>query len=227
MHNRRFIFANPKVRSATALLLLVGICASALPIPLGRIVRQIKEISVPFPCQHCACGCKNAEQCWTNCCCYTPAQKAQWAKENKVTPPAYAVLKDDESLADSCETKENGTKSCCSKNSAAPRKSAQSNQIDKRPACPNCARADNACEEESCDGEKQDPEAESVMVLSIMAYKCSGQATVFSLLPWAIIETQPNTARCWELLGRQSPNESLSPIRVFLFPDVPPPRPLG
>jgi len=91
MHFRRFSFANPRTRGAVALLALVAICASVVPIPLGVIYRETKDLSQPFPCQHCACGCKNAEQCWTNCCCYSPAEKLDWAMKNRVTPPSYAV----------------------------------------------------------------------------------------------------------------------------------------
>jgi hypothetical protein len=260
MHNRRFNFANPTLRSATAFLVLVGICASALPIPLGRIVRQVKDLSQPFPCQHCACGCKNAEECWTHCCCFTPTQRAAWAKENGVTPPAYAVLSDGAELADSGQSAHgNSAKSCCSKKLTmkAPLRSMEPTQTPKKSTCPHCdARsgckhqdcksvekctmeecleesfASNQCSEKPCsddaDLSAEDAEpTETVLVLSIMAYKCSGQATVFSLLPWAIIETQPHMSRCWELVGRRTPDEAFSPIRVFLFPDVPPPRAVG
>jgi hypothetical protein len=260
MHNRRFNFANPTLRSATAFLVLVGICASALPIPLGRIVRQTKDLSQPFPCQHCACGCKNAEECWTNCCCFTPAQRADWARENGVTPPVYAVLTDEGELADSGRSAlGNSAQSCCSKRLTlkTPQTSMEAKQTLKKSTCPNCA-ARNGCEhqdyksvdkyasetwpEKSCasnnctekplsdeadQGAADADPTETVLVLSIMAYQCSGQATVFSLLPWAIIETQPNTSRSWELLGRRTPEESFSPLRVFLFPDVPPPRAVG
>jgi hypothetical protein len=227
MFNRRYSFANPTVRSATALLVLVGICASALPIPLGRIVRQANDSSQPFPCQHCACGCKSAEQCWTSCCCYTPAQKAKWAKENGVTPPAYAALEDERSLADDrTPGAEPCTKSCCSKK-GTDKQPPKSKQLV---TCSNCSSTSKACEKcsqpDASDAE-DDPESEAVIVLSIMAYKCSGQATVFSLLPWAIIEPQPNVARCWELLGRHEPDQAVIPIRVYLFPDVPPPRAVG
>jgi hypothetical protein len=195
MHTRRFIFANPKVRSATALLVLVGICASILPIPLGRVLPDSKDLSQPFPCQHCACGCKSAEQCWKNCCCFSPTEKAAWAKKNGVTPPSYAVLKDENRLAENGKaSNKECSKGCCSKKGI----------VSKEPAS-----------------------TEAVMVLSIMAYQCSGQSSVFCLLPWAIIETQPDMAQRWELDSRQLPDESLNPIRVFSIPDVPPPRTLG
>ncbi len=51
-----------------------------------------KHGSHPFPCQDHDCGCSSAEECWTNCCCFSPAQHLAWAKEHGVEPPAYTVL---------------------------------------------------------------------------------------------------------------------------------------
>lgn len=50
----------------------------------------------PFPCQDHDCGCVSAEQCWTNCCCFSREQHVVWAKEHNVQPPAYALLSDPE-----------------------------------------------------------------------------------------------------------------------------------
>jgi hypothetical protein len=49
-----------------------------------------KANSEPFPCQHHACGCQTAEQCWRHCCCFTPEQRWAWAREHQVQPPSYA-----------------------------------------------------------------------------------------------------------------------------------------
>jgi hypothetical protein len=51
-----------------------------------------KHGSHPFPCQEHDCGCTSAEECWTQCCCFTPEQHLAWAKEHAVEPPTYAVL---------------------------------------------------------------------------------------------------------------------------------------
>jgi hypothetical protein len=51
-----------------------------------------KQGTVPFPCQGHDCGCASAEQCWTNCCCFSPEQHLRWAKEHNFVPPAYANL---------------------------------------------------------------------------------------------------------------------------------------
>lgn len=42
-----------------------------------------------FPCENCPCGCATAEHCWRNCCCFTPEQRLQWARQNGVPVPAF------------------------------------------------------------------------------------------------------------------------------------------
>jgi hypothetical protein len=75
-------------------LLVAALVISHLPFPIPDV--RLPSISeVAFPCQSRPCGCKTARQCWTTCCCFTPAQRLQWAKENGVTPPSFAVLPDD------------------------------------------------------------------------------------------------------------------------------------
>jgi len=68
-----------------------------------------KDLSQPFPCMHRHCGCRNAEQCWRGCCCFTNQQKLTWAKTNKVTPPEYVVA------AARAEAGQEAKSSCCSK----------------------------------------------------------------------------------------------------------------
>jgi hypothetical protein len=51
---------------------------------------NVKNHSIPFPCQDHACGCQSAEQCWQHCCCFTAAERWAWAKAHHVEPPAYA-----------------------------------------------------------------------------------------------------------------------------------------
>jgi hypothetical protein len=41
-----------------------------------------------FPCESHACGCTNPHDCWTSCCCHSPAERLAWAYRNHVTPPA-------------------------------------------------------------------------------------------------------------------------------------------
>lgn len=42
-----------------------------------------------FPCEDCGCGCASAHECWTNCCCHTPIERARWALTNGVLVPSW------------------------------------------------------------------------------------------------------------------------------------------
>jgi hypothetical protein len=64
------------------LIALVG-----LPLP----VASAKDLSSPFPCQHRACGCMSAADCWKSCCCFSAAERVGWAREHGVEPPAALV----------------------------------------------------------------------------------------------------------------------------------------
>jgi len=70
-----------------------------------------KDLSKPFPCMHRQCGCRNAEQCWRGCCCFSARDKVAWAKRNNVQPPEFVVA--------AAENEPAGTKSsCCSSKGA-------------------------------------------------------------------------------------------------------------
>lgn len=89
------------LRRATIWLATIGyaLVASGLPLPLGvdhgprsAVAEKRlsgKDRSQPFPCMDKPCGCATAEQCFSNCCCNTPAELLAWAKANRV---AVAVL---------------------------------------------------------------------------------------------------------------------------------------
>ena len=63
-----------------------------------------------FPCDGHACGCQSAADCWTGCCCLSPAQRLEWAESNGVEPPAF-LLK----LVRGEATKQKVKRACCSK----------------------------------------------------------------------------------------------------------------
>jgi len=93
-----------RLERATRWLALAGyaLVASGLPLPLGLLappdaaVADVqlagKDRSRPFPCMDKPCGCATAEQCFTNCCCHTPAERLAWAKAHAVEPAVLAAL---------------------------------------------------------------------------------------------------------------------------------------
>lgn len=77
----------PSVRNAICSLLLLAIGSLFVPLPQFRKVE--KDQTQAFPCQDRACGCRTAEDCWTNCCCFSDKEKLAWAAENGVQPPEW------------------------------------------------------------------------------------------------------------------------------------------
>ncbi|MDA1038779.1 MAG: hypothetical protein O3A37_00615 [Planctomycetota bacterium] len=116
-----------------AWLSLVGyaLVASGLPLPLGAVAPgsaspaaekrlAVKDRSAPFPCMDKPCGCVTAEQCFTNCCCNTPAETLAWAQAHQVDPAVIVALQrraaapaEKTTVASSCCSVKKQT-SCCS-----------------------------------------------------------------------------------------------------------------
>jgi len=111
MFTRPFTSTATRARRLITGLALLAYVASIVgyPLPLPAAVRQ--DASVPFPCQGHACGCRSAAQCLDNCCCYTPAQRLAWARNNAVTlPPATMAALEEKAAA---ETSDRAGGSCC------------------------------------------------------------------------------------------------------------------
>jgi hypothetical protein len=73
-------------RAAVARMLFGAVMTLALLMAgHGRVPNFSHE---RFPCESCGCGCASALACWTNCCCYTPAERMAWAAAHGVEPPA-------------------------------------------------------------------------------------------------------------------------------------------
>jgi hypothetical protein len=116
--------------------------ASGLPLPLAGqapvagspAAKRLagKDRSLPFPCMDKPCGCATAEQCFTSCCCHTPAETLAWAKANRVDPGMLAAL---ERRAGAGSRPAPKSRSCCAVTAA-------------RPAC--CSTG-NASEPATCD----------------------------------------------------------------------------
>lgn len=99
------MFSGSRPRSITIWLSLAGyvLVASGIPLPMGagadaregsRAAVRIaaKDRSRTFPCMNKPCGCANARQCFTKCCCNTPAETLVWARANGVDAGTRAAL---------------------------------------------------------------------------------------------------------------------------------------
>ncbi len=111
-------------RLCAGLALLAYLAASiGFPVPAASLTKSSGQA---FPCQHHHCGCQNAEQCWSSCCCYSPEEHLTWAKENDVTPPPP---KESPPAA--------GWQTTRQRDRAEEKK-------PHKPACPSCAETDRA-----------------------------------------------------------------------------------
>ena len=114
------------LRRITTWLAILGytLVASGLPLPFGMIppaapdspaAKRLagKDRSRSFPCMDKPCGCATAEQCFTSCCCNTPAETLAWAKARRVEPAVLAAL--EQRVASGSQLAAKATKlSCCS-----------------------------------------------------------------------------------------------------------------
>lgn len=83
---RRFFRRQLTVRGsagrAVALFVYATTCVGA---PVG--VSPGKDGSIPFPCQTRNCSCRNAEQCFRSCRCFSAEARSVWFAERNISFP--------------------------------------------------------------------------------------------------------------------------------------------
>jgi hypothetical protein len=179
-------------------LVLVVYCAGTLGFPLP--VRVAKGRSQSFPCQDHACGCRNAEECWQHCCCFSNEERWAWARDHDVSPPDYA----------------------------APEKGWRSVRLrdqDTKPDCPNCqARSHSTAQETQSAPTSRPSDTVLTWQLGSVNLRCQGIVSEWlqtgGVLPppapvsWQFLEI------CTSWLADFSPNATV----LLLSPPEPPPR---
>jgi|688.fasta_scaffold24754_2 hypothetical protein len=125
--------------------------ASGLPLPFGAVQPvgggaaseaagkrlAAKDRSQPFPCMDKPCGCATAEQCFTSCCCHTPAERLAWAKAHHVDSAVLAALERRvatevaraKPAGSCCAAKATKQPACCSDRGGPPRNSAHQPEV--------------------------------------------------------------------------------------------------
>lgn len=186
MFGRRAHSGRRLFRRLVGLVVLVSVCASFFPLPVGSIPPRGKDQSQPFPCQNRPCGCASAEQCWKQCCCFTNAEKLVWAKANGVTPPQFVV---DAAVAESStkvvKDEASSKKPCphCTK----------STTCEHSHSCHPSSSQSECCSTSGCDHQHQGQEQAQTeedstrFVIGIEMMKCRGQGFFWNSLPWAVI----------------------------------------
>ena len=116
LHWRQYIWTRSCARRLGVGVMLASYLVTVVGVPLpasGKFAGQA------FPCQNHRCGCRTAEECWSGCCCFSPAERLAWATAHGIRPPAYA---------------ETAGKGWC----AAKLRDREVVQSGKKPACPHC-----------------------------------------------------------------------------------------
>jgi hypothetical protein len=168
----------------------VAICSVGVPLP----AQTARKSGDPFPCQHCACGCKDAESCWRNCCCHTNSEKLAWAKRHGVKPPAFVIAAARQE--ECCD--EGHVKACCKSAKAKSTSIAKTVtsccekcKKDASPGLPCCAGPQLGCSTCASHDEElpatDDRDSSSDVVLLIAKLRCSGLTLSLSLLPPSVI----------------------------------------
>ncbi len=220
-------------RKLLGLLLLCSLCVSVIPVPVALPVT--KDTSEPFPCQDRPCGCRTADQCRKQCCCFTKEQKIAWAKKRGV--PTNCVVNESSSQLATDRPEQNlADSSCHSKSSVSLREQLVSASTKKRASSgcetsSSCCKSGNRCEREAASAksvrsvvEKPTETKARKFVIGLAAEKCRGGATDWNSLPWSV---PPALFVSWKPVIAVSP---VSPVRIEIWtaicerPPVPPPR---
>jgi hypothetical protein len=195
---------------AISLMALISFCAASFPLPIAVPHSDHVDSSQAFPCQKSSCGCKSAHQCWTHCCCMSPKQRFEWAEKNGVTPPTYATKPANESTNRPVAVKKQS--SCCP----------PSRTIENHEG--KVAESKNCCSEVSTTTKSAKTSKSIRYTLTILALKCQGQSTPFTMLPWTILTTTYAAWLSTEYFGLLSVVAAPNPAIIFSQPDTPPPR---
>lgn len=103
------------------------VVASGLPLPIAggppavgsAAATQLadKDRSRPFPCMDKPCGCATAEQCFSSCCCNSPAELLAWASTHNLDPATLHALKRRAATSASAPTPVAEATCCCAETS--------------------------------------------------------------------------------------------------------------
>jgi len=166
-----------------------------------------KDRSRPFPCMDKPCGCATAEQCFSSCCCNSPAELLAWAEINGLDPATLFALQrrvaataPEAPAAACCCSSAAEAASCCTTTESAP--SHQPAPADERDSAPTPSKVISLKAMLACGG-----------VLAGWA------AAVTSLPPPTALRCEP----CMQLVGVLSITDEIG-HSVDRLSDTPPPR---
>jgi hypothetical protein len=185
-----------------------------------------KDRSRPFPCMDKPCGCATAEQCFSSCCCNTPAELLAWAEAHRLDPATLTALQ--KRATDPLPTPD--AASCCSSGDEAPACCAIAPAADvcdeyrSLAAAPSCCGAHATTDaEQHVDSVPADTVASRGISLRAML-ACGGilagwSAATTSLPAPAVVRVERSAACCGRIVLADDVGPSIDHT-----PDAPPPR---
>ncbi|MGE3406628.1 MAG: hypothetical protein AB7I37_07440 [Pirellulales bacterium] len=211
---RRFV-------ATMALLAFVG-TAVGLPLPLAR---PDKDRSQPFPCADRPCGCRNAEQCWRECCCFSMPEKLAWARRHGVTPPDFVVAAAQRQQAAQRTCTKAGCQHCSHKKQAA---AGQKLGCCKKIASQQPTWCDRDSSNTPCSHGTaktlQPTSGPAPAVIGALLWRCQGGSPLWNAVGGSLPPPSP-VVWSWEgeLVGQLRLADKIG-ISPGLDPPVPPPR---
>lgn len=188
-----------------------------LPIPAAAAPRDAGQ---PFPCQDHPCGCRTAEQCWMQCCCFTPEQRFSWAREHNVQPPSYAEQPTGNGW-NSPRQRDLDKKPCCSSHGQTQKPEITCCSNHQQPSCEEWSQ-----EQQPCDQSPAKPK-KTGWVLGMMALQCQGHSTLWAGAGLVLPPPPPLTWNPWPNLVDQVFLIDEFAVSFSANPPEPPPRPLA
>ena len=168
-----------------------------------------RDLSQPFPCQNHPCGCRNADECWRHCCCFTPAERWAWARANHVEPPSYAERPISE---------DSGRPLCC-----VHREHQVAHAEPASPACCSTAGHESSCCKTRSHLRSDKGKSSPRWILAMVSQQCQGATSQWlgggtAVPPPPVVTWSP----AWPLVGKLSYADRSSSSQAPTPPDPPP-----
>ena len=216
-------------RVSVTMLVLLGQVLWVTGIPGSWLgIHLLKDRRVPFPCMDRPCGCRNADDCWQHCCCFSPAEHVAWSRQHGLSIPMGATTDQTESVGSRassapCHRREH---SICAQCSVSPDDSADSCCPSAAEQCPACRSSEPANEGSAgLHAERHRSQTAYCWYHPVLAQRCRGELTV-SWLQLLALPPKPD-AEPW--LETPFPEDTISlkqyvRSRCYRVPPDPPPR---
>lgn len=209
------------------MLVVHGLVVSGLPLPMAGGLDAVadkrlsaKDRSTPFPCMDKPCGCATAEQCFTNCCCHTPAETLAWAKANRLEPSLLTAL--ERRLATAERPARRSKKSCCSRSKDEQEICSDYRSLAANPQWPaeKESRERNAAEDQE-DATRGTSCGRTVSLRAMLA--CGGVVAAWAAVGIAVLPSPP-AFQCLSMPTGTAVLFDANASGVRSAPDAPPPR---